>query len=159
MIYAIVAVDDKNGLAIENGLPWDLPTDRHYFRDKVKNQTILMGSGTYKELKDPLSAKKNLVATSQAVRKAGFIAINHPTEYLDNVQEDVWVIGGAGLFKSVWDKIDILYLTKIQGDFKCTKFLPEYADSFTLQYRSGLLKENGIKFRFEVWNKINSSRT
>ena len=153
MVYAIVAVDDKRGLANDKGIPWDLSIDRKYFRNKVKNKNILMGYGTYLEIKTLFSTRLNLVATSKKVTKPGFKAVNDAVHFLKKAQQDIWVIGGANLFESVWNEIDIIYLTKVTGDFNCTKFLPKYIGSFELEFKGKMLKENGISFHFEIWSR------
>lgn len=37
MITAIVAHDEKYGIATDNGIPWDIPQDRRYFKLKTIN--------------------------------------------------------------------------------------------------------------------------
>jgi dihydrofolate reductase len=154
MIYAIVAIDDKRGLANDSGIPWDLPSDRKHYRDKTKDQIIMMGYQTYREFKVPPSSKETLVATSKKLDKPGFTAIADPITYLSQADDDVWVIGGAGLFQSVWETIDTLYLTRVHGDFDCTKFLPDFSIKFRLVEKSQTYRENNIDFHFEVWQSI-----
>lgn len=151
MIYAIVAIDDKRGMAHDNGIPWDLPSDRKFFHDQVSDKTILMGYGTYVEFTKPMTSKTSYVATSHEVTKPGFTAVTDPHEFLNNAKEDIWVIGGAGLLRAVWDEVEILYATRVKGDFKCTKFLPEFEDDFTLTDRQPTQTENRIDFTIEIW--------
>jgi dihydrofolate reductase len=156
MIYAVVAIDDNRGIADNKGIPWDLPTDRKYFRDKVRDKNILMGYGTYREISPFSHTKSNLVATSRSFPETGFISVKNAHKYLQKSQEDIWVIGGAGLFANVWNKIEILYLTKVEGDFNCTKFLPEYEHDFDLTEQYPPIKENSITFHYEVWTRKSS---
>ena len=53
MIRAIAAIDNKNGLASETGIPWDLPTDRAFARKMTEGSNLLMGYGTYIEFSKP----------------------------------------------------------------------------------------------------------
>ena len=62
-------------------------------------------------------------------------------------------MGGAALFASTFDLITDLHLTQLEGDFHCTKFFPDYKDSFSLMVRSEPITENGITYRFESWRK------
>ena len=153
MVFAVVAIDEKRGLADDNGIPWDLPTDKKYFRDLVKDKDILMGYGTYVEFTKPMTTGKSFVATSKAITKSGFIIVDDPTQLLQNAKSDIWVIGGAGLFDAIWQLVDILYVTQIKGDFGCTKFMPVYTDDFVRIKKEIPLIENGATFWYEVWER------
>jgi dihydrofolate reductase len=154
MIRCIAAIDDKKGLANDLGIPWDLPADKQYYRDHTLNSTILMGYRTYAEFAKPMSQRRNLVLAEpdEPVRE-GFEAVHDLQEFLVNFHEDLWIIGGAGVFSQVMDKADELYLTRVSGDFKCTKFFPVFEHLFQITKRSEDHQENGITFHFEVWRK------
>ncbi len=154
MIRAIVAIDSKRGMANDKGIPWDLPTDRAYYRKNTENGIILMGYGTYVEFSKPMHGRTNYVATSKDEQlREGFEAVTDARGFLQKAEEDVWVIGGAGLFASTLDLIDELYVTQLEGDFGCTKFFPEYKDNYELASASEPKTENGITFRFEIWRR------
>jgi dihydrofolate reductase len=42
-ISIIVAASTNNVIGKENGLPWRLPTDMKFFRDKTIGHTVIMG--------------------------------------------------------------------------------------------------------------------
>ncbi|HSW37703.1 MAG TPA: dihydrofolate reductase [Candidatus Saccharimonadales bacterium] len=156
MIRFIAAIDNQNGLADDHGIPWQgkLPTDVAYFRRKIMDGTVVMGRGTYNELKRPLPGGRNLVATHKTVTlRKGFGVIHDVKAFLKAAkpEEDIWVIGGAELFESTLAFAEELYLTEVQGDFKCTKFFPEYKKNFELASRSEPRLENGITFTFNVY--------
>lgn len=154
MIRFIAAIDEKQGMANDHGIPWQdkIPSDVTYFRQKTTDSTVLMGFGTYVEFTEPLSRRRNLVASTQSQPlRDGFELVLDAREFLKNVREDVWVIGGPGLFAQTIDLADELYLTQLEGDFGCTKFFPPFKDDFTLVSQSDPIMENGITFRFQVW--------
>lgn len=157
MIRFIVAIDEKNGIANEQGIPWDLPADRQFYIDTIKDQTVLMGYFTYAEVDDPIHGKLNYVATKDpAPLKPGFQPLADPAKLLDEIETDIWVVGGAKLFESLLYKADELYITKLEGDFKCTKFFPDYADDFELVKESEIKTDNGINFKFTVYQRKQS---
>jgi dihydrofolate reductase len=156
MIRFIVAIDENRGLANEHGIPWQgkLPTDIRDFREKTMNSIVLMGYGTYVEFKTPLPKRHNVVASSKAEQlREGFELINNARRFLRDATEDIWVIGGAGLFTQTLDMADELYITQLDGDFSCTKFFPAFKDRFGLKSHSQPITENGITFRFEIWQQ------
>ncbi len=154
MIRFIAAIDEKYGLADDNGIPWDLPTDKKYFRSKTIHGIVIMGAGWYAEQKLPLPERGNIVAsaTLKSVRP-GFELIVDARKFLKNTKEDIWVGGGAGLFASTLDLADELYITRVEGDFNCTKFFPAFEDKFELFQKSDTQQENGIKFHYEIWKR------
>ena len=154
MIRCIVATDEKRGLANDQGVPWVLPTDWKYYRSKITSGQLLMGYGLYKELSKPYPGGVNYVATNSDEKlKPGFEPVKDARQFLKNAKGDVWNMGGAGLIASTFDLIDELYITQLEGDFKCTKFLPEYKDDFKLTSESQPQTENDITFKFTVWKR------
>ena len=154
MIYAIVAIDEKRGMADDNDIPWMLPTDKKYFREQTSGGTMLMGYGTYVKFKDPLPTRRNLVASNKEVGlRPGFELVNDARQFLNDAKDDIWVIGGPALLDTTLDLIDKIYITQLKGDFNCTKFMPEYEHSFELAEAGEWQQENSITFRFEVWKR------
>lgn len=157
MIKCIVAADEKRGIADDNGIPWQgkIPSDVAYYRELIKDGgTLLMGYGLYKELTKPYPGGINYVAMDfEKELKEGFEAVQDARKFIQETSGDVWNLGGAGLIESTFDLIDELYITQLEGDFNCSKFLPEYEDQFDKISESEPLTENGITFRFTVWKR------
>lgn len=154
MIRCIVAVDSKNGMANEHGIPWDLPADRKYFRDQTKDSIVIMGYGTYAEFAEPLPDRRNMVVAREGTElRPGFKLITDIFEFFRNCKEDVWIIGGAKLFESTIYLADELFITQIEGDYHCTKFFPEFSTVFRRVDTETSQKENGITFTFTHWKR------
>jgi dihydrofolate reductase len=156
MIHFIAAIDSKSGMAGEHGIPWQgkIPNEVKYFREKTEGSTILMGYGTYVEFKSPLPNRRNVVASSKTeALKPGFELTPDARQFIQSASEDVWVIGGGGLFSQTLDLADELYLTRINGDFNCSKFFPEFESKFDLRSRSEPQTENAITYYFEIWQR------
>lgn len=158
MIRFIAAIDNRRGIADEHGIPWHgrIPTDVKYYHDKIRTGIILMGYGLYKELSKPYADGVNYVATTDrhVQLREGFEPVYDGREFLKNAKGDVWNVGGAALFSSTIDLADELYLTQLEGDFRCTKFFPQYEHDFELVSKSEPITENGITFRFTVWRAL-----
>jgi dihydrofolate reductase len=157
MIRFIAAIDSKLGMANDHGIPWQgkVPSDVAYFRDKTLGGTVLMGYGTYREFNDPLPERTNVVASSKTISLLpGFQQTSDARQFLLRAKADVWVIGGPGLFAQTLDLADELYLTRIEGDFGCTKFFPEFISRFKKISSAEPLTENSIGLHFEIWQKI-----
>lgn len=156
MIRFIAALDSKKGIANQHGIPWQgmIPSDVAYFRSKTLNSNIMMGYGWYQEQLKPLPHRRNLVAfpgTEQM--RPGFEQVADARRFLKTFDQDIWVGGGAILFERTLDLADELYLTRIEKDFACTKFFPDFENLFNLASKSQPITENGVTFSFEVWKK------
>lgn len=158
MINLIAALDSQLGLADDNGIPWELPADKKYFRENTENGIVVMGYQTYLEFKKPLANRLNYVLVRDgSTMRDGFIAINNLDDFLEkNKKNTVWIIGGAKMFAKLIDEANYLYLTRLQSDFHCTKFFPLFDKNYHLVSRSNLLLENDISFYFEVWENNNT---
>jgi dihydrofolate reductase len=153
MIRLIAALDSQRGIATDSGIPWKLPSDTAYFRQKTATGLILMGRATYDEFAAPLHERENYVLSrSTAPLRAGFHAVAglqqlggaHPGE-------DIWVIGGATVYQETIAEAEELLLTQVLRDFHCTKFFPPYQAAFTRTDESRDHEEGGIGYRFETW--------
>lgn len=158
MIRFIAAIDSKKGIADENGIPWQgrVPGDVAYFRKRTLNSNVLMGFGTHLEFASPLGNRRNYVATTkrQALR-AGFERVADAGQFLSESTPDVWVIGGEILFRSALKLADELYLTRLDADFSCTKFFPDFEARFILSSKTEPVVENNITYHMEVWKRTN----
>jgi dihydrofolate reductase len=156
VIRLIAALDSQRGIATDSGIPWKLPGDSAYFRQKTERGVIVMGRATYDEFATPLHERENLVLTRRPEPlRAGFRAIADlhllRTEVPD---DDVWIIGGATVYREAIPEASELLLTQVLEDFHCTKFFPAYADEFGRHSRSDDHRENDVTYRFETWRRL-----
>jgi len=156
-----VAIDQRRGVATDDGIPWRLPEDAAYFRSQTTSGVVVMGSATYRKFAEPLHDRDNFVLTThQHPLRDGF----RPIAMLDDAirsspGEDIWVIGGAFVFAATLEQADELFLTQVLADFNCTKFFPEYAGSFSRFDSSPGHEDGGVAFRFEKWRRPSGHRS
>lgn len=154
MMSIIAAVDQNLGIANESGIPWrdQLPSDRAFFRNTIKDQNILMARKTYAELLQPLGKGTNFVLTHHPRDiRPGFEAVTDLDQFLNTHSEQVWNIGGADLYQQTLHVASELVLTRIKYDFGCTKFFPEFENLFQLAWQSPILVESHIQYVFQRW--------
>jgi dihydrofolate reductase len=153
VIRLIAALDLSRGIATDEGIPWNIPGDKAFFRRQTEHGAIVMGRSTYTEFAAPLHGRANYVLTSRADSlRAGFV----PMKGLDRVAatatgDEIWVIGGAAVYASTIAASDELVLTQVLGDFGCTKFFPPYREDFVLTQQGPDEHEGGVGYRFERW--------
>jgi dihydrofolate reductase len=153
MIRLIAAIDSQRGIATDSGIPWKLPGDSAYFREKTSHGLIVMGRSTYDEFAAPLHGRENYVLSRTTTPlRAGFEAIAGLQQlHAAHPDEDMWVIGGATVYRETIAEAQELLLTQVLKDFHCTKFFPPYEAAFELESRSVDHQEAGLTYRFETW--------
>jgi dihydrofolate reductase len=61
----IVAASQNNVIGVNNDLPWSIPEDMKFFRDKTKGKALIMGRKTFESVGHPLPKRLNVVVTRQ----------------------------------------------------------------------------------------------
>lgn len=133
MITIICALADNNAIGLNNQLLYHLSADLKRFKALTTGHTIIMGRRTYESLpKGALPNRRNIVLTSQA--KSGentkaewpgvevFPSLEEALKHCTK-EEEIFIIGGASLYKTAFPIADRLYLTHIHAT-------PEEADVF-----------------------------
>lgn len=139
----IVAASENNVIGVNNGLPWDIPEDMKFFRDKTKGKALIMGRKTFESVGHPLPNRLNVVITRQpgyshesenvvVVPNIG-MAIQHCERVQHKYGSEIFIIGGGEIFKESLPMVDVIYLTRIHKKFDGDIFYPEVPeDQFAL---------------------------
>lgn len=152
MIRAIAAIDARRGIAASGKIPWNIPADSGYFRKQTQGSTVIMGHKTYQEFATPLPNRRNIVVSRHAIAiRQGFEILHDIDAFLEQAQDDVWIIGGAGLYESTLQYCDELYVTHIEGDFNCDQFFPVWEKEFALKQASAWQTEGDYTYQFAVY--------
>src|SRR5919205_1625993 len=114
-ISLLVAADENNVIGKDNKLPWQLPADLKYFKNLTWGMPILMGRKTFDSIGKPLQGRKNIVITRNKDWGYEGVEVVHTVEEAMVVAEEckvkeIFVIGGAEIFKSVLPQANRIYL-------------------------------------------------
>lgn len=155
MIRLIAAIDSKRGIAKQGAMPWNIPEDEKFFTEQTKlyGGNVLTGGATFREAykNKPLAGRQNYLVTRSDKPTEGVTLVHDLENFLNEFKsKDLWVAGGAEIFEQVMKLglADELYLTLIDGDFKCDKFFPEYDTKFKLAEEGRERMQNGYHFRY-----------
>src|SRR5699024_12682088 len=117
MLSFIVAMDQNNVIGYQNEMPWHLPKDLRFFKEKTTGHTIVMGRKTFESIGKVLPNRKHIVLTSKNNGFPDEVEVIHDiktiVERFKKEQEEVFVIGGGGIFKQLMDDVSRLDVTKI----------------------------------------------
>ncbi|QDQ28087.1 dihydrofolate reductase [Chitinimonas arctica] len=138
MLSLIAALARNHTIGIDNSLPWHLPEDLKYFRKTTSGHAIIMGRKTYESIGRPLPNRHNIVVSRNPDWRAEGVTVVHSIAAAlaaAGTEEEVFLIGGATLYREALPMADRLYLTEIDADFSGDAFFPDvpYAQFKELQ--------------------------
>lgn len=132
-VSLIVAVADNGCIGINNALPWHLPEDLKYFKRVTMGKPIIMGRKTFDSIGKPLPGRTNIVITHDQNYSREGIKIVHSLDealkvaeavaHIDG-QDEVMVIGGAGIYALCLPRADRLYYTRVHASVNGDAFFP-----------------------------------
>ncbi len=130
IISIIAAVGENNIIGNKNKLPWNLPADLKHFKDTTMGHCIIMGQKTHESIGRMLPGRTNIVLTfDENYKSEGCIIVTSIEEALRvasaKKDREVFIIGGASVYKQFIDIADRLYITKIHHSFDGDVFFPE----------------------------------
>ena len=127
-ISAIVVVDQNSGIGKNNQLLVHFPADLKRFKNITTGHSIIMGRKTFDSMGKALPNRRNIVITRQADLSLPGAEISSSLDEalaLCEKEDEVFVIGGAEIFKQALPKLDRIYLTRIHKSFEADTFFPE----------------------------------
>lgn len=132
MLSIIAAVAEDNVIGIKNGLPWNLPEDLKRFKEITMGKPVLMGRNTFLSimdiLKKPFPGRVNVVISNNPEDKVpkGVLLYSDLEQALkDLADKDVYVVGGAMIYKQLINRVDKLYITHIAKKYEGDVYFPE----------------------------------
>jgi len=161
MLSHIVAASENNIIGVKNGLPWRLPNDFKYFKNKTWGMPVIMGRNTFESLKKDLPGRINIVLTKKKDWNAENVFVTHDIDEAikkasESDAKEIFVIGGGEVFKQTMEKVNRIYLTRVhtqvEGDtsypqFDVSKWKLVHEESFPAD------EKNNYPYTFEVWEK------
>lgn len=132
MINVIAAVARNRAIGFENKLIYWLPDDLKRFKALTSGHTIIMGRNTFLSLpKGALPNRRNVVLSRTCAEFPGCDTYASLDEALKHCapDEDVYIIGGASVYKQALAFADRLCLTEIDDTpDNADTFFPDYSD-------------------------------
>ncbi|MBA2940450.1 dihydrofolate reductase [Paenibacillus sp. CGMCC 1.16610] len=126
-ISFIFAMDRNRAIGVNNTLPWHLPGDLKFFKAVTMGHPILMGRKTYESIGRPLPGRRNVILTQNTEFRAEGCEVIHSVD--EAVQEfkdqELFVIGGAEIFRLFAEKVDRMYITFIEHEFEADTYMSE----------------------------------
>jgi dihydrofolate reductase len=126
-LSAIVAMAANRCIGKDNTLPWRLPADLRRFKQLTLGHTLVMGRKTYESIGRPLPGRTIVVVTRQRDYAPEGVHVAHSLEQALELArgDEVFIAGGADLYRQTMDRLRRLYLTRLDRDYEGDTFFPE----------------------------------
>jgi len=139
MINIIAAIGKNRELGKDNKLLWHIPEDFKRFKMLTSGHIVIMGRKTYESIGKPLPNRINIVVTrnqswtplgctvcyslEEAIKKGAAFAEASAS------QREIFIIGGAEIYKQSIKYADKLYLTLIDKEYpEADAFFPDHSE-------------------------------
>jgi dihydrofolate reductase len=126
IISMIAAMTPDRLIGSKGKLPWHAPEDLKYFKRMTSGHAVLMGRKTFETLPGPLPQRRNLILSRQLPEHppAGAewftsLAVAAEAVFKDG-ETELFVAGGAEIYKLALPLCDRMYLTIVHLDKKVT---------------------------------------
>ena len=126
-VSIIVAIGENHAIGKNNQLLWHMPNDLKHFKDITSGRTIIMGRKTFDSVGKPLPRRRNIVVTRQDIIIPGCEVVKSIEDGLAlcKNEDEVFIGGGAEIYKLAMHLTDRIYLTIIHKSFDADTFFPE----------------------------------
>ena len=122
--------------------------------------SIVMGRKTYETIGRPLPGRTNIILTRDPEYKAGGCLVFHTKEDLlewaSKEDQELFITGGAEIFRLFMEEADRLYVTKIDSVFEGDTYFPDVQwDRWRLaSSKPGIKNEkNPYDYRFLLYER------
>ena len=128
MISMISSVGRNGELGKKNGLIWRFKDDMKFFKETTMGHKVVMGYNTYKSLPGDLPGRHIIVVSLDEI--PGVETVNGIEPIIKKYKEsdeEIFICGGASIYRQFIDYADKLYLTEINAtDDEADTFFPKF---------------------------------
>ena len=158
MISIIAAVAKNRAIGYKNKLIYWLPNDLKRFKALTTGHTIIMGRNTFLSLpKGALPNRRNIVLSRSTKAFPGCDVYPSLEEALAHCtkDEDIYIIGGASVYKQALAVADRLCLTEIDDTpAEADTFFPPYEEEWQEESREDHPIDDRHDFRYSFVDYI-----
>lgn len=115
----IVAIARNGVIGLDNRIPWRLPDEQQLFKRLTLGHHIVMGRRTYESIGRLLPGRTTVIVTRQPDYAVPGAIVAHSLRDAINAaarDSEIFVIGGAELFREALPLADRLHLTTVDAE-------------------------------------------
>ena len=131
MISLIAAIAKNRVIGNKNAVPWNLPSDFRWFKEKTFGKQLIVGRKTFESIgKNPLPDRTHIIMTTrrdyEIPRNCSLAHSMCHVQELMRPDQEVMVCGGGIVYQQFLPIADRMYLTYINHAFEGDVFFPEF---------------------------------
>lgn len=151
----IVATSLNNCIGVNNTLPWHIPNDLKYFKEKTLHQTIVMGRKTFESIGRVLPNRKTIVLTKNNNFNHKDVIVYHDYKKLlkDYKDTTLYIVGGSQVYNLFYPYSSKLYVTLVDLMIKGDTYFLNYQSDFKQTNVSKTHRHNNINYTYTVWER------
>jgi dihydrofolate reductase len=168
ILNQIVAVSSNFAIGKDNELLWHYPEDLKYFKATTLNKIIIMGRKTFDSILKPrnkplpqrfhivisrtpqMSSFENVIFVTTIAEAYAMAALQIK---LKKYEEDVFILGGAEIYKQTLSDVKNIYITRVNKSYDGDAFYPsDFSNQFTRTNQTAGTESADLTF--EIWSKI-----
>lgn len=156
----VAAAGKKQVIGKDGDLPWHFSADLKFFKAKTMGHPVVMGRITYesivKRLGKPLPGRDNFVMTRDPAFSDARVHILRDKQEIQRLAEtgqEVFVIGGASVYRELMGLADKIFLTYIDRETDGDAHFPAIdPDSWAMREELSLL-EHDTPLHFRTYTR------
>lgn len=155
-LVIIAAIGKNNELGKDNKLIWHLPGDLKFFKEKTIGKNIVMGRKTFESLPKMLPNRHHIVITTGNIDNSEVEVYHSIEDFLKDYSYsgETCVIGGASIYNSLIDYVDVMYLTEINKEcLDADSYFPNFDREGWRSEVIGNNTENGISYKHVLYKR------
>lgn len=159
-LIIIAALGENFELGKNNDLIWKVKEDLQFFKNKTMNHHILMGKNTFLSLPSLLVKRTHLVFSrtlqSDALPHQVILLKNLKEfyEYFNSISDDVYIIGGASLYKQFINEADLMYLTFFKATCQeADSYFPKFAEEDFVKTSLGEFANKSLTYKRVLYQR------
>lgn len=163
-IISILNCDQNYGIGKRNGLLFRLPADMAFFRASTLGHVVAMGENTLLSFpkQKPLKDRVNIVLSQDETHNYEDVVNVHSfDEFLKQIRancvdNDVFIIGGASIYRQMLPYVDEVWLNKVSADGEAEVFFVnmDEREDFELVEKKEPVMDNGYQTQVHIYHKI-----
>ncbi len=161
IISAIVARAENGVIGVENRLPWHLPGDLKWFKQKTLGHHIIMGRKSFESLSKPLPGRTTIILTrDKNYAHSSCFVVNSIDQALllayERGEKEAFILGGGHVYKQTIKLWDRLYLTEVHATPKGDTYFPSFDEKMfktVFSEHHPADDKNRYSYTFKVYEK------
>lgn len=130
---AIAAMSLNRVIGAGNKIPWHLPEDFKFFKQRTMGHVLVMGRKTFESIGKPLPGRETIVLSRSGWSHPGARTVANLDEVASLAAgRTVFICGGAEIYRQALPLCAELYLTLVKREVEGDAFFPPFEAQFEL---------------------------